>query len=177
MENMENIYNQMNAINTLQSTKQNMFYQVFDLLKSTVRSIISAVRSKIQQWLGYAINRVVEVEEAALSIARQEFKKTAAEMVVVVGKVVAVEELENAYERMVLSYQGYVNLVLWLLWIWDLARQFELISRWIQWKKWRMSLFIRHFKKDAGIWGRKLSKYFCKSASWKEWKYQKVRDS
>ena len=152
-----------------------MFNKLFKLMENTVRSIVSAVRSKIQQWLGYAMNRVVEVEEAALCIARQEIEKTAAEMVVVVGKVVALEDLENAYERLVMSYQGCVNLMLWLLWIWDLARQVELILRWVRWKKWRMSLCIRHYKKEAGIWGRKLSKYFCKSASWKEWKYQKIR--
>nr|CCA16905.1 AlNc14C27G2642 [Albugo laibachii Nc14] len=101
--------------------------------------------------------------------------KRATNMVVVVGKVAALEDLENAYERMVMSYQGCVNLMLWLLWIWDLARQVELILRWFRWKKWRMSLCIRHYKKEAGIWGQNRSKYFCKSTSWKEWKYQKIQ--
>nr|CCA17976.1 AlNc14C42G3554 [Albugo laibachii Nc14] len=172
---MENMDNDMVLQALMNLPENNMFSNLFKLLENTVRSIVSAVRSKIQQRLGYAMNCVMEVEEAALCIARQEIEKTAAEMVVVVGKVVALEDLENAYERMVMSYQGCVNLMLWLLWIWDLARQVELILRWVRWKKWRMSLCIRHYKKEAGIWGRKLSKYFCKSASWKEWKYQKIR--
>nr|CCA16162.1 AlNc14C19G1943 [Albugo laibachii Nc14] len=66
--------------------ENNTFSNLFKLLESTVCSIVSAVRSKIQQWLGYA-----------------EIKKTTAEMVVVVGKVVALEDVENAYERMVMS--------------------------------------------------------------------------
>lgn len=148
--------------------------EIFDTVIDTVCSIVSAVRTKIRQWLGYTINRVVEVEEAAVIIARKATEKVATEMLVVVGKVVAIEYLEDNYKRMMLSYQGCINLIQWLCWVWDIARQIESVLRWARWKKWRLTTCTRRYKRDAGMWGSTYWGYLCKSTNWKEWNVKHI---